>query len=163
MRSWLQVTFAVSFQLQQVLEGHTDEIFSCAFNYEGNIIITGNTVHSSSAVTGSSNVISHVFVSSVSFLAPLLFLSSVFTREKTHLGICQIACVIGKVSYSWIIVAFEPAQKLWINAVTQTISEIWSQNLARVFIRFPEVIELMTFIFSFCIAPAILADLLFNT
>jgi dynein assembly factor with WDR repeat domains 1 len=24
-----------------VLEGHTDEIFSCAFNYEGNTIITG--------------------------------------------------------------------------------------------------------------------------
>ena len=111
----------------------------------------------------SGNVISHVFVLSVSFLA-LLFLSSVFTREKTHLGICQIACVTGKVSYSWIIVAFEPAHKLWINAVyTQAISEIWSQNLARVFIRFPEVIELMTFIFSFCIAPAILADLLFNT
>ena len=28
--------------MNQVLEGHTDEIFSCAFNYEGNIIITGN-------------------------------------------------------------------------------------------------------------------------
>lgn len=26
---------------KQILEGHTDEIFSCAFNYEGNIIITG--------------------------------------------------------------------------------------------------------------------------
>lgn len=26
----------------QVLEGHTDEIFSCAFNYKGDIIITGN-------------------------------------------------------------------------------------------------------------------------
>lgn len=25
----------------QVLEGHTDEIFSCAFNYEGDTIITG--------------------------------------------------------------------------------------------------------------------------
>lgn len=25
----------------QVLEGHTDEIFSCSYNYEGNIIITG--------------------------------------------------------------------------------------------------------------------------
>ncbi len=25
----------------QVLEGHTDEIFSCAFNYEGDFIITG--------------------------------------------------------------------------------------------------------------------------
>ena len=26
----------------QVLEGHTDEIFSCAFNYEGDHIITGS-------------------------------------------------------------------------------------------------------------------------
>lgn len=26
----------------QVLEGHTDEIFSCAFNYEGETIITGS-------------------------------------------------------------------------------------------------------------------------
>lgn len=26
----------------QILEGHTDEIFSCAFNYKGDIIITGN-------------------------------------------------------------------------------------------------------------------------
>ena len=25
----------------QTLEGHTDEIFSCAFNYEGDTIITG--------------------------------------------------------------------------------------------------------------------------
>ena len=25
----------------QVLESHTDEIFSCAFNYEGDAIITG--------------------------------------------------------------------------------------------------------------------------
>ena len=25
-----------------VLEGHTDEIFSCAFNYEGDTIITGS-------------------------------------------------------------------------------------------------------------------------
>ena len=25
----------------QVLEGHGDEIFSCAFNYEGDTIITG--------------------------------------------------------------------------------------------------------------------------
>ena len=28
-------------ECKQVLEGHTDEIFSCAFNYEGSIIITG--------------------------------------------------------------------------------------------------------------------------
>lgn len=26
----------------QVLQGHTDEIFSCAFNYEGDYIITGS-------------------------------------------------------------------------------------------------------------------------
>jgi dynein assembly factor with WDR repeat domains 1 len=26
----------------QTLEGHTDEIFSCAFNYEGDRIITGS-------------------------------------------------------------------------------------------------------------------------
>ena len=26
----------------QVLEGHTDEIFSCAFNYEGDTLITGS-------------------------------------------------------------------------------------------------------------------------
>lgn len=28
-------------QCLQILEGHTDEIFSCAFNYKGNIVITG--------------------------------------------------------------------------------------------------------------------------
>jgi len=28
-------------QCKQVLEGHTDEIFCCAFNYDGNTIITG--------------------------------------------------------------------------------------------------------------------------
>ena len=27
---------------RQTLEGHTDEIFSCAFNYEGDFIITGS-------------------------------------------------------------------------------------------------------------------------
>ena len=26
----------------QILEGHTDEIFSCAFNYHGDTIITGS-------------------------------------------------------------------------------------------------------------------------
>eukprot|EP00435_Cladocopium_sp_Y103_P011420 s3296_g3.t1 len=26
----------------QVLEGHSDEIFSCAFNYEGDTVITGS-------------------------------------------------------------------------------------------------------------------------
>lgn len=26
----------------QMLEGHTDEIFSCAFNYEGDTVITGS-------------------------------------------------------------------------------------------------------------------------
>ena len=30
--------------LAQTLEGHTDEIFSCAFNYEGDFIITGGWV-----------------------------------------------------------------------------------------------------------------------
>ena len=39
MTSLLTVFFSSTLQ---VLEGHTDEIFSCAFNYEGNIIITGN-------------------------------------------------------------------------------------------------------------------------
>ena len=29
----------------QILEGHTDEIFSCAFNYEGETIITGSFDH----------------------------------------------------------------------------------------------------------------------
>lgn len=28
--------------LVQVLSGHTDEVFSCAFNYEGDSIITGS-------------------------------------------------------------------------------------------------------------------------
>jgi dynein assembly factor with WDR repeat domains 1 len=28
-------------ECKQIIEGHTDEIFSCAFNYEGNTIITG--------------------------------------------------------------------------------------------------------------------------
>ena len=28
-------------ECKQILEGHTDEIFSCAFNYEGSTIITG--------------------------------------------------------------------------------------------------------------------------
>ena len=31
--------------LLQTLEGHTDEIFSCAFNYEGDTIITGQSPH----------------------------------------------------------------------------------------------------------------------
>jgi dynein assembly factor with WDR repeat domains 1 len=26
----------------QTLEGHTEEVFSCAFNYEGDMIITGS-------------------------------------------------------------------------------------------------------------------------
>jgi dynein assembly factor with WDR repeat domains 1 len=30
-------------ECKQILEGHTDEIFSCAFNYEGAIIITGKS------------------------------------------------------------------------------------------------------------------------
>lgn len=32
--------------LLQTLDGHTDEIFSCAFNYEGNTIITGKCITS---------------------------------------------------------------------------------------------------------------------
>ena len=28
----------------QILEGHTDEIFSCAFNYEGDTVITGTSL-----------------------------------------------------------------------------------------------------------------------
>ncbi len=31
-------------ECKQIIEGHTDEIFSCAFNYEGNTIITGTTI-----------------------------------------------------------------------------------------------------------------------
>ena len=31
-------------ECKQILEGHTDEIFSCAFNYEGNTIITGKII-----------------------------------------------------------------------------------------------------------------------
>lgn len=58
---WLQVTFnpsgsriltassdktarvwdVESGECSQMLEGHTDEIFSCAFNYDGDTIITG--------------------------------------------------------------------------------------------------------------------------
>ncbi|KAB0394347.1 hypothetical protein E2I00_003872, partial [Balaenoptera physalus] len=41
-------------QCLQVLEGHTDEIFSCAFNYKGDIIITGR---------GEINTIDSVFLS----------------------------------------------------------------------------------------------------
>ena len=28
----------------KVLEGHTDEVFSCAFNYDGDIILTGQPI-----------------------------------------------------------------------------------------------------------------------
>eukprot|EP00955_Chlamydomonas_euryale_P019989 213098-Chlamydomonas_euryale.AAC.5 len=41
----------------QILEGHTDEIFSCAFNYEGDFVITGskdNTCRIWRAMTASS-------------------------------------------------------------------------------------------------------------
>jgi dynein assembly factor with WDR repeat domains 1 len=31
---------AVSGDCMQTFQGHTDEVFSCAFNYEGNTIIT---------------------------------------------------------------------------------------------------------------------------
>lgn len=79
------------------------------------------------------NVIFRLSVSSASFSAPLLSLSARYllaTCQETKLRICQIACVTGKVSYGWLIVAFGT----WtpVTAVTQTISKIWSQNLARV-------------------------------
>jgi dynein assembly factor with WDR repeat domains 1 len=32
-------------ECKQIIEGHTDEIFSCAFNYEGNTIITGMRIY----------------------------------------------------------------------------------------------------------------------
>jgi len=34
--------YFVSGNCQQVLDGHTDEIFSCVFNYEGDTILTGS-------------------------------------------------------------------------------------------------------------------------
>ena len=91
-----EVDFAFAASFLQVLEGHTDEIFSCAFNYEGNIIITGNSVHSSSAVMCSGNVIFHLSVSSVSFLASLLFLGVVVTWEKTHLRFVRLLVLLAK-------------------------------------------------------------------
>jgi len=36
-----------------MLEGHGDEIFSCAFNYEGNTIITGEVLEAASYITKS--------------------------------------------------------------------------------------------------------------
>lgn len=45
----------------QTLEGHTDEIFSCAFNYDGDIIITGPTQHCFSAVFTVIVVVAHTF------------------------------------------------------------------------------------------------------
>jgi len=45
----------------QTLEGHTDEIFSCAFNYDGDIIITGSTQHFFSAVFTVIVVVAHTF------------------------------------------------------------------------------------------------------
>ena len=42
-------------QCKQVLEGHGDEIFCCAFNYDGNTIITGQNrqvFHCAELVTG---------------------------------------------------------------------------------------------------------------
>jgi len=49
-------------KLVQILEGHQDEIFSCAFNYEGDFIITGskdNTCRIWKAATATSQVGSH--------------------------------------------------------------------------------------------------------
>ena len=34
--------YIVTGECIQVLEGHTDEIFSCIYNYEGDIILTGS-------------------------------------------------------------------------------------------------------------------------
>lgn len=36
------LTLCLTSTAAQILEGHTDEIFSCAFNYEGDTIITGS-------------------------------------------------------------------------------------------------------------------------
>ena len=41
----------------QVLEGHTDEIFSCAFNYEGDTILTGIRVTSLCVCTGPDSLV----------------------------------------------------------------------------------------------------------
>lgn len=35
---------AIDLFILQILEGHTDEIFSCAFNYEGDILLTGEMI-----------------------------------------------------------------------------------------------------------------------
>jgi WD40 repeat protein len=37
--AWSQTALLGSLQ---ILEGHSDEIFSCAFNYEGDFVITGS-------------------------------------------------------------------------------------------------------------------------
>ena len=38
----MRVSFVAANLSCQVLEGHSDEIFSCAFNYEGDTVITGS-------------------------------------------------------------------------------------------------------------------------
>ncbi|GAB5576058.1 dynein assembly factor with WDR repeat domains 1 isoform X1 [Prionailurus iriomotensis] len=45
-------------QCLQVLEGHTDEIFSCAFNYKGNIIITARIIPVGYGVDGRERLMS---------------------------------------------------------------------------------------------------------
>lgn len=55
----LPFTHSHSLSHSQILEGHTDEIFSCAFNYEGDFIITGskdNTCRIWKAETATSQV-----------------------------------------------------------------------------------------------------------
>ena len=44
-RGWEEDTLWSCCVLLQTLEGHADEIFSCAFNYEGDTIITGQSPH----------------------------------------------------------------------------------------------------------------------
>ncbi len=44
----------------QVLQGHTDEIFSCAFNYTGDTIITGTVLTTSVCQLGAGSKTTHV-------------------------------------------------------------------------------------------------------
>ena len=48
-------------ECKQILEGHTDEIFSCAFNYEGNTIITGK-IHCISGMELNSHTVSDLLI-----------------------------------------------------------------------------------------------------
>ena len=44
----------------QVLEGHGDEIFSCAFNYEGDTIITGREKKNIQYMNTQNNYLGHI-------------------------------------------------------------------------------------------------------